>query len=619
VSTNDGKFSQNVRINFYVNRATTFTRQIKNGIETAMGAQTEYSYDQLGGVIKTAYQADIQTSAKGLTQQFTEQISRAGADGRNLFGFAKGVVFGAFQPFIQGYGIISNVGSDGQAWIHHLGFEGKPGAYTVTFQARMLQQSRTLTFCLWGDGDVYVERAVSTNWQYYELHFNITTYHNDTARTGQFYINDLHKNNAGVTQQDSNWNRIAIRHLKIERSTEATNFCESDEDVAYLGQGNVAKNLSWSPYNANYDIYPASGTGRDNAYRVYVNLNQTAPWGYDGNNPRTYWTYINQNNVLKIKAGRCYTLTFWAKSSTSGFVISQFLYPNIITDIGSDLYVDASAGTIREGVMSDGCTNIQLSTTWKQYFVHLYAAVGDGQSDYYYVNVIPLRISKDLNGTRSGYVYMSDIELQEGYVTPTDYFASFINQNARRISLVQQSGTKLAGVDIQNGTVNLMGDRVTFSNSTGTVSGKVWIDPTYGTLHAVNGEFSGSIYANFYRSSYKKLGYDPTTSTTSQEDTTVDLDNDPYNTYIITSSEGAIIPDPGNYDGIELNFFVMPWTPGGGRPPATGIWIRLADADNKKLFYKSTDVTVLDYRYGVGFGQYVTLKSMNGYWYVITK
>jgi hypothetical protein len=90
---------------------------------------------------------------------------------------------------------------------------------------------------------------------------------------------------------------------------------------------------------------------------------------------------------------------------------------------------------------------------------------------------------------------MSDIELQEGYVTPTDYFASFINQNARRISLVQQSGTKLAGIDIQNGTVNLMGDRVVFTNSTGTISGNVWIDPDNGTIHATDGKFSGEITA----------------------------------------------------------------------------------------------------------------------------
>jgi hypothetical protein len=36
---------------------------------------------------------------------------------------------------------------------------------------------------------------------------------------------------------------------------------------------------------------------------------------------------------------------------------------------------------------------------------------------------------------------------------------------------------------------------VTFSNSTGTVSGKVWIDPDNGTIHAIDGDFSGKVTA----------------------------------------------------------------------------------------------------------------------------
>lgn len=523
VLSNDNMFSQDVRINFYVNRAVTFTREIKNGIETAMGAQTEYSYDQLGNVIKTAYQADIQTSAQGLTQQFTEQISRAVATGANLFGFHKDVVFAYAVPFIQGYGFVCNNhwnATDKTGRIYNLGMHGRLGYYTVRCLVRTSNSAGYVRLQMnWHEavsgtqvsgGIKGVVYATTSEWKELTATFlfnNKNENHIGTmvpeGQAGSYEIGDINgyidvgqisDSNNGTRIGVQN-NRIYVRHLKVEYKDIATDFCEADEDVAYLGQGNVAKELSWNPYDTNNDIYPASGTGRDDAYCVYVNLNQDAPWGYDGDNPRTYWDYIRQSNVLKIKAGRCYTLTFWAKSSTSGFVISQFLFPNIITDIGSDLYVDASVGTIREGVRSDGCTNIQLSTTWKQYFVHLYATVGNGESDNYYVNVIPLRISKDLNGTRSGYVYMSDIELQEGYVTSAEYFASFISQNARRISLVQQSGTKLAGIDIQNGIVNLMADKVTFSNSTGTISGKVWIDPETGTLHAVDGYFSGTVNA----------------------------------------------------------------------------------------------------------------------------
>lgn len=90
-------------------------------------------------------------------------------------------------------------------------------------------------------------------------------------------------------------------------------------------------------------------------------------------------------------------------------------------------------------------------------------------------------------------MFVGDIQFQEGYVMPTSYFTSLIEQNARRIALVQQSGTKLAGIDIQNGIVNLFGDRVTFSNADGTIKNKVWIDPETGTIHAVEGVFSGLV------------------------------------------------------------------------------------------------------------------------------
>ena len=296
-----------------------------------------------------------------------------------------------------------------------------------------------------------------------------------------------------MIQQNSNWNRIAIRHLKIERSTEATDFCEADEDVAYLGHGNVAKNLDFRPYRTE-DAENQTVDGRIGVYRIRVPyLTNTYPWGDTTNSFRDY---LVKSDFFNLEAGKCYTLSFWAKSSVNGFIITQHLYKgnySIINAVGVDLYVDPSNGTIQESIMSDGQTQIKLSTTWTQYFVHFYVA-----NNVPSASVIPLRVFKSYNDFSSrnlAYIYMSDIELQEGYVTSADYFASFINQNARRISLVQQSGTKLAGIDIQNGTVNLMGDRVIFSNSTGTVSGNVWIDPDDGTIHAINGDFSGEITA----------------------------------------------------------------------------------------------------------------------------
>lgn len=489
-----GGLSFSMRFNIYVNNAGSLKLKVTQEVFNIVATKTGYSLDG-SQTMKSQIDAEISASATRLTSQFTEQISRAGADGRNLFGFAKGVVFGNFQPFIQGYGIVSNVSPDGQAWIHHLGFDGKTGAYTVTFQARMLQQSRTLSFRLWGGGDFSVERTVSTSWQYYELHFNITTYPNDTARTGQFYIDDLHKNDDGVEQQDSNWNRIAIRYLKIERSTEATNFCESDEDIAAIGQGDIIP--EWDYNNMSYapSVIISGATYPDYYY-------QTINW-----NASTYfWCLSKRGSSFSVKAGKIYTLSYWARTSNSGMFIRNHLYnqdtPQVgITDIDIyGIYDAGSVGTNTESISDDGLTGVRLSTTWKQYFVRFYVT-----RDVSNMNCCACVIYKDDNeirnssgvitGYRSGTIYFADVRLQEGYVMDASSFSSLIEQNARRISLVQQSGTKLAGLDIQNGTVNLMGDRVIFSNSTGTVCGNVWIDPNDGTIHAKDGKFSGEITA----------------------------------------------------------------------------------------------------------------------------
>jgi len=494
VTADGGAFDRLVRINFYVNRLGSWRMSVKQDAITEAGRQITTGLGPDGAITK-AYEGAIDRRAAGLRSEFSERISRAGADGRNLFGFSKGIVFGTFLPFVQGYGIVSNVGSAGQAYIHHLGFDGVPGHYVVTFQARMLTQSRKLFFRLWGEGETTAqEETVTTSWRDYELHFSIDSFLNDTSASGQLYINDLHKNDAGVEQSDANWNRIVIRHLKIERGLAATGFCASDEDIAYIGQGQRITSLTLS--EGDYPVtFPATVDGRGSVYQVSVSgLSNTYPWSRNGAG-QTYWDYISQQGVTTLEAGRCYTLSFWAKASVGGVTITQHLYRSgydLIDNIGSDLYMSGSYGTVSESMTSDGKTHVQLTTAWKQYFVHFYA-----KNPIPSVNVIPLRVEKDMNygsgkSIASCSIYMSDIVLQEGYVMDTATFSSLIEQNARRISLVQQAGTRRAGIDVQEGTVNLFGDRVSFSNADGTIRDKVWIDPNDGTLHAVNGDFSGN-------------------------------------------------------------------------------------------------------------------------------
>ena len=60
-------------------------------------------------------------------------------------------------------------------------------------------------------------------------------------------------------------------------------------------------------------------------------------------------------------------------------------------------------------------------------------------------------------------------------------------------AIITDTGLRSTGIDIEDGKITLRGDRVTFSNSTGTVSNKIYIDSTTGTLHATDGNFEGEI------------------------------------------------------------------------------------------------------------------------------
>lgn len=63
-------------------------------------------------------------------------------------------------------------------------------------------------------------------------------------------------------------------------------------------------------------------------------------------------------------------------------------------------------------------------------------------------------------------------------------------------AILTNTGLRSTGIDITDGLIDLRADKVKFSNSNGTVSDKVWIDPTYGTIHATDGDFSGKVTAN---------------------------------------------------------------------------------------------------------------------------
>ncbi len=60
-------------------------------------------------------------------------------------------------------------------------------------------------------------------------------------------------------------------------------------------------------------------------------------------------------------------------------------------------------------------------------------------------------------------------------------------------AIITDTGLRSTGINIEDGKITLRGDRVTFTNSTGSPTNKIWVDSSTGTLHATDGEFSGKI------------------------------------------------------------------------------------------------------------------------------
>lgn len=76
---------------------------------------------------------------------------------------------------------------------------------------------------------------------------------------------------------------------------------------------------------------------------------------------------------------------------------------------------------------------------------------------------------------------------------------SQVKQAADELDLSIRNGLRSTGVNIQDGTIVLKADKTTFANSDGSVTGKVAIDPTAGTLITENAKLSGNLYLPYLR------------------------------------------------------------------------------------------------------------------------
>lgn len=182
-------------------------------------------------------------------------------------------------------------------------------------------------------------------------------------------------------------------------------------------------------------------------------------------------------------------------------------------------------------------------------------------------------------------------------------------------SIIHDNGYKSAGIDITSGKIDLYADKVSFKNKAGDIEGKVWIDTDKGTLHAVDGEFSGIVKTSVMYGTTKLLG---------NGNYTIGSDGLYYTYCISANSLGSpaiiFLPNPNTYDGLELRFFAKFTT----RNSASGHIIYPTDpginygtvsgsSDDPVYILTSTTNSLL-----LIPNQFVTVKAMDGAWYVVS-
>ena len=112
-------------------------------------------------------------------------------------------------------------------------------------------------------------------------------------------------------------------------------------------------------------------------------------------------------------------------------------------------------------------------------------------------------VYKAFNGTVEAFLIL-DVNIRS--INSVTYYHALYNYNSTSVqatmsqpSLIVRSkaaAIERTGIDIEQGKITLRGDNIIFANSDGTITGRIWIDPTAGTLHATNAVIQNSELTN---------------------------------------------------------------------------------------------------------------------------
>ena len=572
-------FIRQVKVPVYINRAESALFRVE-------GELKQYAVEQ-DGLRETTYNAKIEATQKTLRSEYTEKIKYVEDRGRNLFGFNKDINWQPYTtlnpviPFIQGYGIVvKNTGAINNIGIEKLTEDTETesfGNYIVSFSAKTNQNktgSYTFLFCGRNAETVTVNQSTQSNPEN-----PITIYDNKWVDiTLSFNLNDISDEKLYgldfMRKTDDSYAYLYVRHLKIELGDVATDFCEADEDLLYYGKGQLLNESTRSlDSGVTTEIYKDYDNIEKKCYRFSYTASESSITDvvkYE------YKTEVGIRPLTaNIVAGKVYTLSFWAVADDGTDdceLHARFCILPTTTEIINNIGIIISQhsinnkGYITEGISKNGETNIYITEYWTQFFIHFYATNTVSYNNITSLNV--LQLLGDDNSDWNGNVYFCDFMFQEGYVLESSSFVSKIEQNARCISLAQQTGLTKAGIDIYNGKVDVQADQFTIRNSSGQENMSV--------NESGDVEFRGVIKGTY---NFKVQTYDTSNSSISN---TIDLDTDYFMFPGTNGSYSATLQDPRLCPGRVINVIKN------NRPTQNEVLLQNYDSEIPFIWYDNT-------------------------------
>lgn len=295
-------------------------------------------------------------------------------------------------------------------------------------------------------------------------------------------------------------------------------------------------------------------------WRLVCRVGQVETEDSDGN--ITTWHYADLSNLTSVYL---YDSEGNQLSSLAGswtFIGRQTSLSQTVPDLGDKVvclgsqYDDTRQGAVQitaEGVASIG--------------------IYDGINDFIQPSINNFEIhyfSKNAVRMNSAYVtwkYREDG--QDKTKTQTSIIADQASISLRVTNALEDLG--YTGIDIESKRITLRGNMVTFTNTAGTVSGKILIDPTTGTLHAVDGDFEGTVKASLFYQAKQRIEINSSTSQTKDINEGVQIVEVQSASSVSSTSHYLRLPEASDNAGMVVDIFSVGgiWVIGSNPVPIT--------------------------------------------------